>query len=95
MVMSDPYSGFRDSRGRFVSGNPGRTTYTWLNGEEFKVKYPFLNIVLPDACHECGGVSFRFNVRWDNKRAYTVRCRCNGCNAMRWYKPYRDSWTPI
>ena len=96
-MVVDPYLGFRDKRGRFTEGNPGRKsgTYTWLSAKEFKDKYPFLNIVVPDMCPDCGSDDYRFDVRWDNKRAYAVRCRCNGCNRMRWYKPYVESWGSI
>ena len=94
MCGVDPYEGFRDKRGRFMVGNPGRLvgTYGWLSGEEFSVRYPFLNVVAPGVCSDCGGSVYRFNVRWDDKRVYTVRCRCNGCNRMRWYKQYQNSW---
>lgn len=92
--MSDPYSGFRDSRGRFTVGNVGRLrgTFTWLSGEGFKLRYPFLSIVVPTPCPECSGVSFRFHVRFDDNKSYSVCARCNHCNSRRWYKPYRDSW---
>ena len=95
--MSDPYSEYRDNCGRFTVGNPGRPhgSYTWLSGEEFSVCYPFLSIVAPSPCVMCGGVSFRFNVRFDSKSSYSVCCRCNHCNHRRWYKPYSDSWGSI
>jgi len=97
VVMSDVYSEYRDSCGRFTVGNPGRPrgSYTWLSGEEFCVCYPFLSIVAPSPCVMCGGVSFRFNVRFDSKSSYSVCCRCNHCNHRRWYKPYSDSWDSI
>ena len=95
--IEDKYKMFRDKLGRFTKGNPGSSgrpkgTYVWLFAKEFKEKYSFLNIVTPNACPDCGGKEYRFNVRWDNKRAYTVRCRCNKCNRMRWYKQYQNSW---
>jgi len=95
--MVDPYSDNRDGRGRFTKGNVGRLrgTFTWLTGVEFKEKYRFLNIVKPTPCPECSGISFRFNVRWDGKRVYSVCARCNHCNSRRWYKPYLDSWNTI
>ena len=90
----DPYWGFRDECGRFTEGNPGRRrgTYTWLSAEEFKDRYPFLNIVGPDVCPDCGGGSYRFNVRFDDRNTYVVRCKCNHCNRPRTYGPYMGSW---
>ena len=96
-VMSDPYGECRDKLGRFTKGNVGRLrgTFTWLSGDLFKERYPFLSIVSPSPCPECGGVSFRFNVRFDDKNSYSVCARCNHCNSRRWYKPYDDSWGSI
>ena len=95
--MSDRYRGYRDSRGRFMKGNVGRLrgSYTWLSGEEFKLRYPLLSIVVPSPCPECSGVSFRFNLRLDGRDSYRVCARCNHCNSRRWYKPYIDSWESI
>ena len=96
-VMCDPYSESRDKRGRFTEGNVGRLrgTFTWLSGEGFKEKYPFLNIVVPDVCPRCGGLSYRFNVRFDDKNSYIVRCKCNHCGIPRSYHPYREEWSGI
>jgi len=92
MCGVDPYEGFRDKRGRFMKGNPGRTTYSWLSHEEFSERYPFLLVVSPGACPDCGGSVYRFNVRFDGKNSYVVCARCNVCNRRRWYGPYMESW---
>ena len=96
----DPYLGFRDERGRFIDGNPGsrgrsKGSYVWLSAEEFKDGYPFLSVVVPGACLDCGGVVYRFNVRFDDRNTYVIRCKCNRCNRPRIYNPYVDSWGSI
>lgn len=92
---NDPYFGFRDDKGRFIKGHPGRTTYSWLSKKEFKKKYKFLNIKKPDACPNCGQIKYRFNVRFDNKNTWIVRCKCNACNHPRTYKSYSETWSSI
>ena len=93
--MSDAYCEYRDSCGRFTVGNPGRVSYSWLSGDEFSERYGFLRIVVPSPCSECGGLSYRFNVRFDGKNSYVVRCKCNYCNSESHYSPYSDSWGSI
>jgi len=100
-MKEDLYKSFRDKRGRFIKGNPGnpvgrpKGSYSWLSEENFKKKYKFLNIVVPSSCPDCGGLEYRFNVRWDKKNTYIIRCKCNVCNRLRLYKPYIETWSEL
>ena len=100
-MKEDLYKNFRDKRGRFIKGNPGnpvgrpKGSYSWLTENEFKEKYKFLNVVVPSSCPDCGGLEYRFNVRWDNNKAYSICARCNNCDRRRWYKPYIETWSEL
>ena len=93
--MSDAYCEYRDGCGRFTVGNPGRTSYSWLSGREFAERYPFLRIEKPGVCLSCGCDEYRFDIRWDDVKMYSIRCKCNNCNSVKYYRAYSGSWGNI
>jgi len=87
----------RDGLGRFVvgwGGGPGRPR-SWLSGVEFAGRYPFLCVVAPGVCPMCGGCDYRFNVRFDGRNCFSLRCKCNVCGAVRHYRAFSGSWGSI